>query len=302
MNKLFLHICALAVCCIMAVSVNGQIETPAPSPFCEVKQTVGLTDVMIHYNRPGVKGRVIFAEDGLVPFGEMWRTGANAATKFVFSDDVKLAGQDVKEGTYAMVTIPGEKEWKLMLFPYESGSWSSYKEKSPAVTLTATPKNIPNAMESFTIFVNNLKTASATIDMAWENTLVSLPLEVTVDERVMKSIEQTMAGVTAGEYYTAASYFHDNGKDLNQALEWIQMATSGDDPKFWHLRREALILADMKNYKGAIAAAEKSKALAEKADNKDYVRMNTKSIEEWSKLVGGKMPPKVAPAKKEAKM
>ena len=284
MKKLVLNLLALSLLLMGTMEVNAQIQTPRPSPTAKFTTTVGLTDVAIEYSRPSVKDRTIFAADGLVPYGKMWRTGANSATKISFSDDVKLAGQEVKKGDYAVVTIPSEKEWKVMLYPYEGGNWSSYTEKTPAVSFVTPALKSGNKVESFTIDLNNLRDASATLDMMWDKTMVSIPLELNVDDQVMASIKKTLAGPTGDDYYAAASYYHDSGKDLEQALMWIQKATSEGDPKFWQVRREALILADMKKVDAAIAAAQKSMELAEKAGNEDYVRMNKKSIEEWSKM------------------
>ncbi|GJM36159.1 MAG: hypothetical protein DHS20C18_51600 [Saprospiraceae bacterium] len=284
MKKLVLNLVALALVLMGALEVNAQIQTPRPSPTAKISTTVGLTDIDIEYSRPSVKERTIFAADGLVPYGEKWRTGANSATKVSFSDDVKLGGQEVKKGAYAVLTIPTEKEWKVMLYPYESGNWSSYADKEPAVAFSTPTMKSGNMIESFTIDLHNLRDASASLVMAWDKTLVSIPLELNVDDKVMAGIKKTLAGPTGDDYYAAASYYHDSGKDLEQALTWIQKATQVDEPKFWQVRREALILADLKKYEAATKSAKKSMELAEKAKNDDYVRMNKKSIEEWAKM------------------
>lgn len=278
MKKVFLPVLAL----MLVFSLYAQIQTPSASPTASFSTTVGLTDVMIDYSRPGVKGRVIFAEDGLVPFGATWRTGANAATKLSFSDDVTLGGAALKAGEYAVLTVPSAMEWKFMLYPYESGSWNSYLEKDPAATFTVPVSGLENQVETFTISVNNVRNDAATIDFMWENTLVSVPLEVNVHDRVMANIKQVMAGPTANDYYAAASYLHDAGQDLDKALEYIRMANAGDNARFWTLRREALILADLGKMDEAIKTANLSIEKAKAAGNEDYVRMNEKSIEMWS--------------------
>jgi len=278
MRKLTLLLTVLSFCSLSLV--QAQIETPAPSPSAEVEQVVGLTEIEINYSRPGVKGRTIFAKDGLVPFGKMWRTGANAATQISFDDDIVLGGTALEEGEYAILTKPMADKWEVMLYPYESGSWGSYVDKKPAATITAKTQKTAMPIESFTIAINNLKMESATLDMMWENTLVSIPIEVEVKERVMENIEEVMSGPSQNDYYAAASFLHESGADLDKALEYIQKANA-KDPKFWQVRREALILADMGKYNKAIDAAKKSKELAMKANNEDYVRMNDKSIEEW---------------------
>ncbi|MEM0996242.1 MAG: DUF2911 domain-containing protein [Bacteroidota bacterium] len=267
----------------LATPATAQIVTPAPSPGATVMQTVGLTDITVEYSRPGKKGRTIYAKDGLVPFGELWRTGANAATKITFDDDTKVAGQNLPAGAYAILCKPGAKEWTFHFYPYEERNWTSYREKLPALAVMVPSKQVNPTVETFTIGFDNVKMASADLGFTWENTAVHIPLEVNVDERVMKNIDQVLAGPSPNDYYRAATFLHESGKDLNQAAEYIQMATKSDDPKYWHLRRESLIMADLGKTKDAIASAQKSLELAKKAGNEDYVRMNEKSIAEWSK-------------------
>lgn len=279
MKKLFL---SLFVFTCLAGQVFGQIQTPQPSPTSEIKQTVGLTDVTIVYSRPSVKGRTIFTADGLVPHGEVWRLGANQATKISFSDDVKVGGKAIKGGDYAVLAKPTASSWEIMFFPYEGGNWASYVEKTPAATAKSDVQALPFSVESFTMMLGDLTANSANLYVMWDKTTVAIPIEAEVDKKVMASIDKIMAGPSANDYYAAASYYHDAGKDLDKALEMIQKATKVEKPAFWQVRREALILADLGKKDAAIEAAEKSKALAEKAGNKDYVRMNEKSIKEWA--------------------
>ncbi|MFK7935245.1 MAG: DUF2911 domain-containing protein [Saprospiraceae bacterium] len=296
MKKFFFSLSLLAVLALFATDVTAQIKTPSASPSAKFTTTVGLTDVAVEYSRPSMKGRTIFAADGLVPFGKVWRTGANSATKVTFADDVKVAGQDVKAGSYAVLTKPMAGEWTVMFFPYEKGSWSSYVEKTPAVTVQAKTKNLGASMETFLINVGKVTDKSAHIQFIWDDVMASVPMSVMVDERVMASIEKTLSGPTGGDYYNAGTYYHTAGKDLNQALTYVQKATKVAEPKFWQVRREALILADLGRTKEAVAAANLSKDLAMKAGNDDYVRMNEASIKEWT-AKGGK-----AMGKKNAKM
>lgn len=281
MKNLVQNLLLLAVLTLPATFVQAQINTPAASPTAEFKQQVGLTDVEIVYSRPSVKDREVFGE--LVPFGDVWRTGANAATKVAFSDEVTLGGKKLEGGSYAMLTKPGENNWEVMLFPYESWDYMTYLDLTPAATINVKPVETDYFVETFLINVDNVHNTGATIDILWENTLVSIPLEVNVDERVMAQINRVMSGPSAGDYYAAATYYHEAGKDLNKALEWIQKANA-ENPRYWTLRREALILADLEMYDKAVEVAKKSKEMAEEAGNNDYVRMNDASIKMWSKM------------------
>ena len=283
MKRLVLNYCIVFAVALLSQPLVAQIATPAPSPGSKITQSVGLTEVNIEYSRPGVKDRKIFAADGLVPFGEVWRTGANTATKITFSDDVKVDGQELKAGSYAILSKPAADSWDIMFYPYDNGNWMSYPDKEAVVTAKAKTMNTGHKIENFTITIDNIGTDKADIIFAWDKTAAVLPLGVEVDKRVTAAIERVLAGPTANDYYAAASYYHETGKDLNKALEWINKATEGDNPMFWQVRRKALILADLNRKKEAIEAAKKSMELAEAAGNADYVRMNKKSIEEWSK-------------------
>ena len=276
----------LLLALFITFGLNAQINTPAPSPSCTFKQKVGLTDITLEYSRPGVKDRTIFAADGLVPYGKLWRTGANRVTKITFGDDVKIDGKDVKAGTYAILTAPGAETWDVHFYAHESNSWSSYKDKTPDVAVKVTPYILPEGVhiETFLIDIANVKDGSAHLEFCWSNVIAAVPFSVDYDSRVMADIEKTMAGPGGGDYYTAASYYFKNDRDLDQALEWIQKATHVDEPRFWQVRREAEILAKLGRYKEAIEVAEKSRELARAADNADYIKINNQNIKKWSNM------------------
>lgn len=275
----------LALLILCGVTVSAQIETPAPSPLSTVEQKVGLSDVSITYSRPSVKGRTIFGD--LVQYGEMWRWGANASTKFTTSDDIKIEGHDVPAGTYAMYAIPGEETWTIVIHKntsYWGTGGSKYKESEDLVRFEVKANSsYPVKVETMTFQFSNLTTSGCDIEFMWENTQLSMKVETQVDAQVMKEIEMKMKGVSSATYYQAARYYYENDKDMNKAFEWINKALV-DNEKFWMVRLKALIQAKMGDYAGAIETAKRSKTLAEEAGNKDYVRMNDKSIAEWKKM------------------
>jgi hypothetical protein len=264
-------------------AINAQIKTPQPSPAAKLEQVVGLTDVTVEYSRPAMRGRTIFG--GLVPFGEIWRTGANANTKITFSDDVTIDGKDLKKGTYAIYTIPNKTSWEVIFYS-DAANWGNpakWDESKVALKTTAEVTPLPMNIESFTMTFDDVNSDSAVLGMLWENTYVGVKFEVPTDKTTMKNIETAMAGPTKNDYFQAATYYHTAGKDLKQALAWIKKAVEGDDPAYWILRRMSLIQADMGDKAGAIATAKRSLAAAEKAGNADYVKMNKESIAEWTK-------------------
>ncbi len=284
MKKLLFSICTIALVAFFATTSNAQIKTPAPSPSASSTQAIGLSDVKIEYSRPSVKGRKVFAADGLVPYGKVWRTGANQVSKVTFGADVNVGGKDLKKGAYAILTIPNAKSWAVHFYPYETGNWGSYVEKTPAVIAAAEVKALPFSVESFIIMVNNITDDSGNLEFIWDNVAAAVPMKFEVQKNVLAAIDKTLAGPTAGDYYAAGNYLLSIGKDLDKALMYVQKVTKGDSPKFWQVRREALILGKLGKVKEAIAAAKLSKDLAMKAGNDDYVKMNEDSIAEWMKL------------------
>ena len=156
-------------------------------------------------------------------------------------------------------------------------------EKTPVAVVTVKPIQAPGiTVESFFITIADLTADGALIEFIWDSTIVPVKLGVNTDSAVMASIEQAMAGPSAGDYYNAGSYMHDSGKDLNKALAYVQKATHTDNPRFWQLRKESLILADLGRKAEAITVAKKSLELATTAGNDDYIKMNNDSIKQWS--------------------
>ncbi|MCP9237056.1 DUF2911 domain-containing protein [Lewinella sp. JB7] len=269
---------------LFVIGLPAQIVSPPPSPLLKMETTVGLTDVSLEYSRPGMRDRNIFGADGLVPYGEIWRTGANQATKITFSDAVKVAGKEIPAGSYAILTKPMQGLWEVMFFPYESGNWTSYTEQTPDVTVSGKSGMLSEAVETFTINFTNYTLDGADLVMMWDKTQVTLPVETNVKESVMATIDRVMAGPNMNDYFQAATFLNESGLNNEKALEYIRKAheMAGENARFWMVRREAIILSDLGKKKEAIEAAKRSKMLAEEAGNMDYVRMNEKSIEEWS--------------------
>ncbi len=262
----------------------AQIQTPQPSPSTTLEQVVGLTEVKIEYSRPAMRGRTIMGD--LVPYGSLWRTGANKNTTLSFSDPVMVGGQALAAGTYALFTRPGKSLWEVFFYneTENSGLPKEWKPESIVAVIEVPTQSLAEPEESFTISINELTNTGANIHLSWENTRVTLPLEVPTDEKTMASIKETIKGTPkAGDLYKAAVYYRESGRDLQTAKKWIGKAIEMDPGKYWMFRQQALILADLNEKEAAIKAAQSSLELAEKAGNQDYVRLNTKAIEEWSK-------------------
>lgn len=252
--------------------LNAQgLKTPVSSTTQKISQGFALSEIKIEYSRPSAKGRVVFGD--LVPFGKTWRTGANNSTQITFGDDVKVNGTDVKAGTYAIYTVPGEKEWNLTLYSdlKLGGNVADYDAKNDVVSLQLPVHQLADKVETFTIQVNNITNTSANISLAWENTMVSFDVTTEIDEKVMTGIESALKD--SRPYAQAASYYFENGKDLNKAYEWIKIATNQNPNAFWLLLTQAKIENALGQYDAAIASATQSKEKASAAKNNDYVKM-----------------------------
>ena len=285
MKKLFFLTALLSL--LASAPAMAQIKTPAPSPTCKISQEFGLVTADLEYSRPSAKGRKIFGE--LVPFGEMWRVGANASTKIKFSDDATIGGTKLKAGTYAVYATPGEKEWSVIFYKNTS-FWGTpgneFKEEDVAARVAVPVQSVRDLVETFTMNFNNLRNNGADLEISWEYTKVVVPITVDTDTKVMADIKTTLDGPSAGAYYAAGRYYFEEKKDMNLALTWVDKALEKGGEKFWMLRQKALILAELNRFKDAIAVAEKSSELAKADGNGDYPRMNEKSIIEWKKKGG----------------
>jgi hypothetical protein len=268
----------------IAHSVQAQIEYPAPSPPSKAIQTVGLTEIQVEYSRPSLKGRKMFG--GLLPYGELWRTGANASTKITVSDDVDIQGNDLPKGTYALYTIPNKDEW-VIIFHKNTTHWGTggknYNPDEDVFRFTVKPTLTSEKVESFTIDINNLRSETASINILWDNVKVSFNITVDTDSKVMADIKKKMKGISGTTYYQAARYYHEEHKDYELALEWIDKALDIEGDKYWLLRLKSLILSELGKTKKAIKIAKKSKKLAEQDGNENYVKLNETSIQEWEK-------------------
>lgn len=274
-----------ALLLMTSLPAQEQIKTPQPSPLATITQQIGVMEVKVEYSRPGVKGRKIFGD--LVPFNQLWRTGANATTKFSFSDDVMIEGILVPAGDYGLYTIPGEEEWTIIFNKNLGWGINRYDEKDDVARFTVKPVKHSGNVETFTIGFSHLRDNWAYVDLSWENTMVQFKIEFDVDSKVMSQIARVMENPEvqlANTFYNAADYYYRNDKDLKLALEWIDKAIYYRKDAFWMVRLKSLIEAKMGDYKKAIKTAEQSIALARNAGNQEYVKMNEDSIAEWKAI------------------
>src|SRR5262245_5413249 len=257
-----------------------KIDFPQASPSASFKQRVGVTDISVDYSRPGVRERKIFG--GLLPYGQIWRTGANAATKLTFSTDVKLGGTPVPAGSYGLFTIPGESEWTVILSKVneEWGSYS-YDQKDDQARIKVKSVAMAQPLETMTISVQDIHSGKANLVIAWEKTQVPIEIDTDVVSKVKPQIEAAMAGDGKKPYFAAAMFYYENDLDMKQAKEWIEAAAKEQPDAVWLIYRKGLILKKAGDKDGAMAAAKQALDLAskEKGEAKDeYTRLSQNLI------------------------
>ncbi len=259
-----------------------QLDIPQPSPTATLKQRVGLTDIEITYSRPGMKGRKIFGERegrSLEAWGEVWRVGANDATKVVFSTPVKMGGTEIPAGTYGLFAELGRDEWTVILnkIAQQWGAYA-YNPKDDVVRVKAKVLTLAQPVETLTIDINDIRDDSAALTISWENTRVAVPFQVDVVGPVQAQIEAVMASDAPKKpYLNAAMFYLDHHLDLKKALAWMDAAIAAQPKGYYLIYRKARVQAAMGDQAGAIATANQSMAMA-KADpspaGPEYVNLN----------------------------
>jgi hypothetical protein len=269
-------------CSLFTLTLNAQLKTPAPSPLQTLKQNFALSEIGIEYSRPSAKGRIVFGD--VVPFGKIWRTGANSSTKITFAEDVKVEGQNVLAGTYALYTIPNKDNWELMFYKDLSlgGNTGEYKKENELIRFTVKPSVITEKVETFEINVSNISSNTANIELRWENTRISFSVVADIDSKIMKNIEKNVINDTK-PYYQAASYYYENNKDLKLALEWADKAVAQNPKAYWVLLLKAKIQTKSNDKKGAALTAAQVVNLAKEDQDDAYVKMAEQIIAESKK-------------------
>ncbi|MGZ5220637.1 MAG: DUF2911 domain-containing protein [Chitinophagaceae bacterium] len=271
---------SLLASCILIIA-EAQLKTPAPSPSQTIKQDFGLSTVELSYSRPAVKGRKIFGD--IVPFGNVWRTGANNATLLTFGDEVIIGGTKIPAGKYGLLTIPGKKSWTIIISKQtDVTSPSAYKPEMDVVRVTANVAKTKAATESFTMQFDNVKPTTCELQIMWDKSAVALPIATEIDGKIMANIESMMK-TDKPPYFQAAMYYMENGKDLNQALSWFNKAVEAQPNAFWIQHQWANCLAKLGQKNEAKTVALKSRELAAAAKNDDYVKLNDKLLKELAK-------------------
>ena len=272
----------IALLALSVASAQAQdLRIPQPSTLQTIQQEFGLGQITIAYCRPNVKGRKIFGVTE--PYGHVWRTGANAATKFKLTDSVTIEKQVLAPGEYALFTIPGAHEWTI-IFNQTAVQWGAYSYDSTkdVLRLKVKPAKLNKKLETFTIQFANTFSDNTDLQLFWENTVVTLHLEIDVDARVMANIDRAMQGEKK-PYYFAAIYYYNHDKDMNKALAWItefeKALPQADNAKYWKAR----IQLKMGDKQAAISTANEGLKLATDSGDTEYIRLNKEVLEQAKK-------------------
>jgi hypothetical protein len=268
---------AVAIAALGTAIAQPQLKVPAPSPLQTVKQAFALSDISVEYSRPSAKGRVVFGD--VVPYGKVWRTGANASTKIVFGEDVKVEGNAIPSGTYALYTIPNKDSWEIIFYKDLAlgGDVANYKKENDVAHFTVKPKALNDKVETFTIDFADITPGTVNIELNWEKTRVDINVVADIDTKIMKAIDASVVNDNR-PYYQAARYYYDSNKDLAKASEWIDKGIAANPKAYWMVMLKANIQAKLNDKQGAVASAQKVITLATEDKNDDYIKQAEKLI------------------------
>ena len=250
-----------------------QLQSPVPSPRAKVSQKVGLVDINLDYSRPSKKGRAIFGN--VVPYNQIWRTGANQATTISFSHDIKINNKLVQAGEYHIYSVPRENSLDLVVYEKNDswGSLKSFDESLIKARVTSDFYDLPFSIETFTISFGDISNAGASLNLSWDNKVAIFVIDALTRDKMIKDIEETMAtNPTKNDYRKAALYFYEENIYLDKAVKWIDIAfDDSDDLKYWQLRYKALINEKVGNIKKAKKYAKLGYEIALRTNSPDAI-------------------------------
>lgn len=256
----------------------SQMELPRLSPEASVAQTLGITKIQVDYFRPGVKGRVIWGD--LVPYNEMWRTGANRATLISFDTDVMVQGKKLEKGKYSFFTIPTSKEWTI-IFNKNVDLWgtSGYKKEEDALRIQVKPA-AAEFTERMMFYFSELNDNSVSLVLQWEKLQVPISIEVDVNSLVMAAAD---AAINWRNPYRAAGYVLENNLDLDKGKAWLELSLS-IEKNYWNTSLKAQYLEKMGKPKDAVKTMEEALKMAAEMENAPFNMAEMQDLlKKWKK-------------------
>ncbi|WP_430908968.1 DUF2911 domain-containing protein [Maribacter sp. 2-571] len=273
----------LVVFVLFGTSLSAQIAHPKASAFSKITQEVGLTSVSVAYSRPSAQGRIIFGD--LVPYGRIWRVGANESTKLTVDSEITVLGNTLPKGTYALYAFPYKEKWEIV-FHYNTGHWGdgrkNYNPEEDVFRITVLPEKTEAYHETFLISFENVHHNGMEMTLNWAHTKIVVPMTVATHAKMLVQIETAITEKpTAETYYQAARYLQEQDVDHERALGYVNTALQLEGDTYYFYRVRSLLQAAMHDYEAAISSAKESLALAEKEGKDEFVRMNQKNIFRW---------------------
>lgn len=279
MNRLF----TIAAVSLLAINLQAQ-DLPMPSPESETEQMIGLAEVEVSYSRPSMKGRTIFGD--LVPYDEMWRTGANKCTTIETGEDITVNGKNLAAGTYSIFTIPGKEMWTIV-FNNNTELWGTggYNAEEDALRVEVKPSMMSDKVETFTIDFSDVTTSSAHLNIYWESTKVSVKIEHDYMDKALANIEASLQEAQGAfrTFESAAEFYIDNEMEADKALELARRSVEMNEV-FWNVYTLSRAYANKGMYDEAIKAAERSLELSEAANYAPYIKRNKENIAKWQEM------------------
>ena len=265
--------------------LNPQLKSPGASPRATLSQNIGLVNISVDYSRPSKKGRTIFGN--LVPYNKIWRTGANQATTFSVSDDIKINNQLVPKGEYHIYSVPREKRLDLIIYN-KTDNWGSLKEFDESLIVARVVSEfieLPFSVETFEISFDNISNNGSTINIIWDNKLAIYYLDALTKEKMITNIESVLLkNPMPSDFQKAAVYYYEEGLDKEKAFKWINKAfESYKDPKYWQLRVKALIYNYYGMEKEALKIAKEGLKQAKKSGAPDGLNAMSLLVDRLSK-------------------
>ncbi|MEO6582982.1 MAG: DUF2911 domain-containing protein [Ferruginibacter sp.] len=260
---------AIAFC---SFAVQAQVKMPQPSPGQTIEQDFGMGKIEVTYSRPAMRGRKVFGD--LVPYGKLWRTGANSATTIKFTQPVEIMGKKVDTGTYALYTVPGVDNWEIILNKGTT-NWGTggYKESDDVIRIKAPAEKLKMEIENFTLLFDNVEPESIDLWMAWDKTGVRIPIKANIKDRLRADVENALKGEKK-PYWTAAQFYNEYDKNYPLALDNLNKGIAENDKAYWMYLYKARIQKQMGDNAGAKTSSQKSLELARSEKNDDYVKLN----------------------------
>jgi tetratricopeptide (TPR) repeat protein len=278
MKRLYYHLAAMLIACASQNSYAQMLKVPQLSSTQTIEQELGLGKITLTYSRPNLRGRKIFGT--IIPYGTVWRTGANAATLIKFTDDVTIEGNKVPAGEYGLFSIPGKDEWTIILNK-TAHQWGAYTYKQSDDFLRFKVKNVSlgNQLETMTIQFNNVDQTKCELELKWENVSFSFHISTDVDSKVMANIDEVM-NTDKRPYFESALYYYENNKDLKKALEWISTAEKAEPNSPFYKVWKARIQLKMGDKAAALATAQEGVKLAHAQNDKEYETLNQSVVDQ----------------------